>query len=334
MPKLNDKGRMFTDIFGNMIDNKQPADRANLGKCFYEIFKNITLQELVGLITNEFEETINYIDLQHGKMACQKTSLLFNPHRFDIVISPYKTSLIENIKTEKFCDNLARVVIFRKHHKTLVEALLYQSLQIGISSGYAYEFQPIVAKRIYEHFLLNSDSKILDPCAGWGGRMLGASVVCNSYTCFEPSTLTYNGLKELLKFIQRLNPTFNADINNLPFEESNLPKDHFDCALTSPPYYDTEVYSDETTNSCNRYPNFAAWADGFYLPLIQKTMDALKPNASFILNIGDRKYPLSKTMIDAFGKKYEIGRMKNFLINTGGLGKKKGLGEVFYSVKK
>jgi hypothetical protein len=138
----------------------------------------------------------------------------------------------------------------------------------------------------------------------------------------------------LLKFIQKLSPSFNADINCLPFEESNLPKDHFDVALTSPPYYDTEKYSDEDTNSCNRYKSFEQWAEYFYLPLIQRTMDALKPGCSFIINIGDRKYPLSSTMINNFEKKYKIERMNNLLVNSGGLGKKRDLGEVFYAVRK
>ena len=50
--------------------------------------------------------------------------------------------------------------------------------------------------------------------------MIGASVVSNSYTCFEPSTKTYAGLLRLLEFIQSFNSDFCADIHNVPFEDA------------------------------------------------------------------------------------------------------------------
>ena len=226
-------------------------------------------------------------------------------------------------------------MLFRKSEKIKVEQLLYQSLQIGIGGAYAYEFPPNIARKIYKGFHLNTESKILDPCAGWGGRMLGASVVSNSYTCFEPSKETYKGLILLLKFINRMNKSFCSSINNIPFEESELKKDFYDFALTSPPYYNTELYSDEENNSCNRYKTFESWVDGFFCPLIEKTMQAIKPHSTFVLNIGDRKYPLSSALINNFNKKYDIERMTDFLAgNSGGLGKREGKGEAFYSIKK
>jgi tRNA G10 N-methylase Trm11 len=182
-------------------------------------------------------------------------------------------------------------------------------------------------------FHLNKESKILDPCAGWGGRMIGASVVCNNYTCFDPSTKTYNGLIKLYKWLKGFNDNFNADINKLPFEDSKLEKESFDFALTSPPYYNTEKYSDEETNSLNRYKTFDEWTNGFYIPLIKKTMRALKHNCTFVLNIGSRKYPLNQILINNFSSIYEISKLHGKLSASNGLGKK-GEGETFYAIKK
>ena len=81
----------------------------------------------------------------------------------------------------------------------------------------------------------------------------------------------------------------------MPYEDFQT-DEKFDIALTSPPYYDTEKYSEEMTNSLNRYSTFDTWIDGFYRPLILDTINRLKDNASFILNVGDRKYPLSDTL--------------------------------------
>ena len=38
---------------------------------------------------------------------------------------------------------------------------------------------------------------ILDPCAGWGGRMLGAVSYGAHYIAFEPNTTTYNNLQKI-----------------------------------------------------------------------------------------------------------------------------------------
>ena len=64
--------------------------------------------------------------------------------------------------------------------------------------------------------------------------------------------------------------------------------------ITSPPYYDTERYSDELTQSCNRYKSYEEWVEKFFTVLIRKTMAHLKSGAVFALNTCDRKYALSK----------------------------------------
>jgi hypothetical protein len=195
------------------------------------------------------------------------------------------------------------------------------------------EFPPAKVRDYLDEYGIGKNNKVLDPCAGWGGRMLGVSVKCNSYTCFEPSTKTYDGLNKLYAFIQAFNPEFKANINCLPFEESKLKNNSYDFAITSPPYFDTENYSDEKTNSPNRYKTFDKWLDGFYLPLIDKTMKALKPNCYFLLNIGSRKYPLSESLKTNFDKIYQIKQIKGKLNNAKGHGKT-GEGETFYAIKK
>ena len=63
-------------------------------------------------------------------------------------------------------------------------------------------------------------------------------------------------------------------------------------------------------------------------------MRQLKSNSVFILNIGDRKYPLTSVMESEFSNKYEINRINNYLMNNSGLGREDDLGEKFYSIQK
>jgi len=319
------------DLFGNKVITKQPIDRDVLTKQIYSVVKKLSLQDFVLLMTNEFEAVMQYGDLSNGEKSCQKTSLLFNPHRLDTKTKSSKYSIFSAMQNESFVNGLARAVLFKKEK---VKELLYQVIQLGVNGvQYVNEFPPHIARDLCVKNGIQADSKVLDPCAGWGGRMIGISVVSNHYDCFEPETRTFSGLENLLSFIKTMNNSFCAKIHNIPFEEALLEDNSYDFAITSPPYYDTEEYSEENTNSLNRYNTFEKWRDLFYLPLIEKTMKALKPNKIFILNIGSRVYPLNDILIRNFKEKHEIRKMDKSLSGSAGLGKS-GEGETFYAIKK
>lgn len=148
--------------------------------------------------------------------------------------------------------------------------------------------------------------------------MIGAASLTNvSYTAFDPSTKTYKGLCQLGQWLSVLSPSFEYNITCLPFEDSVL-SDTFDIAFTSPPYYNAEHYSDEITNSLNRYDTFDKWVDGFYTTLILKTVDCLSEKGVFILNIGDRKYPLSERLFNICkDNNLYCERIKDYLSGSG-----------------
>lgn len=318
-------------LFTNIVEVNPPINRQVLSKSLYKILSHLTLDEFVSILTNEFIETIEYSSLLNGDKKCQKTSLLFNPHRLNTRSYSSKLSLYESLQSESFCNGLARCILFQKGS---VRDLLYHSLQKGINGvQYINEFPPHHARDLCKKYKLTLNSKVLDPCGGWGGRMLGSSCVVNSYSCFEPSTLTFEGLNKLYDFIKVHRPEFVANISKLPYEDSDLLDNYYDMAITSPPYYNTELYSDEETNSLNRYKTFDDWVNMFFYPLISKTMNALKPTGTFILNIGNRVYPLETLLFDQFKLKYKIEMLGNLLSGLGGLRKKAGA-EAFFAITK
>jgi hypothetical protein len=319
------------NLFGEIISQRKQIDRGYLSSCLFKLLSEISLKDFSKLICNEFDETIQYMNLLNGIPGCQKTSLLFNPHRLDTKCGNSKNSIYASLKIENFVNGLSRAVLFKEEK---VKELLYQVLQLGINGvQYCNEFPPIKAQELCIKYNVPENGNVIDPCAGWGGRMIGVSTVCNSYTCFDPSQKTYFGLLELFNFITHINRDFVAKINNVPFEDAIIQDSFYDFAITSPPYYDTEIYSDEETNSLNRYKNFSSWVDGFYVPMIAKTMDSIKPGKTFILNIGSRKYPLNEILIGNFKNNYKIEKLGNFLSGSQGLGKS-GEGEMFYAITK
>jgi hypothetical protein len=313
---------------------KPPITREQLADVLFGLLSTLTLDELVHIFTNEFKETFEYIHLQKGEDTCQNTSLLFNPHRFDTIAGDSKQSVFGALKNPSYASGLARAVLFDKQYNKNRD-YMFHAFALGVNGvQYVNEFYPYLARDICEEFHLSAEHKVLDPCAGWGGRMLGISTVVNSYTAFEPSTRTVAGLDKLERFIRRVDPDFHAFVNCLPFEDSKLEDNAFDFAFTSPPYYDTEKYSDEPTQSFNRYKSFLEWVTGFYLPLIRKTMAALKPGKFFVLNIGNRKYKLGDILLQNFSTQFAIRAKGSYNIGSAGLGREGSAGEQFYAIQK
>lgn len=147
-------------------------------------------------------------------------------------------------------------------------------------------FRPTVAKALYD--LYGNKGAVYDPCGGWGGRLFGfLASDCQEYVCCEPSEKTYEGLLKLSNLYT--NKGKRVSINCICQEDYEVEGNHFDFVFTSPPYYDCEKYSEESTQSYVRYNTYLAWQNGFLKPLIQKAYIALKPNSVFILNIANTK---------------------------------------------
>jgi DNA polymerase I-like protein with 3'-5' exonuclease and polymerase domains len=322
-----------TDLFGQDVAAGPSIERDTLATGLYHQLKDITLEEFCSYFVNGFEAMVSYANLCAGEKDGQRISLLFNPHRLDTGTKRFPISLYQALKDERFVRGLARVVILNKK-KGATKDLLYASVGMGVQgTSYVQEFPPHVARDLALEYNLSKSSKVLDPCAGWGGRMLGFSAVVDSYTCCEPSTRTAAGLRKLLDFIKAFRSDFSATIHEAPFEDVILPRQHFDFAMTSPPYYDTEHYAPgEVANSFNRYATFEQWCTGFYAPLIHRTMAALKPGACFVINIGSRIYPLNDKLFAIANEHYAVEKQKGRLSASNGLGKE-GEGETFYEVK-
>jgi len=125
---------------------------------------------------------------------------------------------------------------------------------------------------------------VLDPCAGWGGRLLGAVSYGAHYIAFEPNTTTYNNLMKMVNFlgIQNQVTLICDDARNMG--KYNLPK--ADLVLTSPPYFDLEVYAHEDTQSITTTPTYQDWADKFLREIIKLGIEHLNPNGVSCWNVG------------------------------------------------
>lgn len=160
------------------------------------------------------------------------------------------------------------------------------------------DFPALLARDLIDEFCPDA-GRVLDPCHGWGGRMLGFLLShASGYIGYDPSAATHLGVTALFDDLAPLTPRAKtAKLICAPFEDATLSRASFDFALTSPPYFDTEKYAG-ALSSWQRYASFEDWVQGFYAPLIAKTAKALRRDRVFCLQVGSQQYPLKERAIE------------------------------------
>ena len=279
-----------------------------------------TLEEYIANIMDIPTAKYQFNRLCQGYKDGYNISLLFNPHRLDTPTIKSKSVWYAINEDVKYRETFAKLLISTNTLKPYPQH--YKRIDVG-TRGYQYvnEFPPYIARDIYKTYCKDND-KILNQCAGWGGRLIGlASCLFDNIEYWEtdPNTKTYNGLLKLKQFL-RLGD--NIKQFNQPFEDLKLPADYFDFAFTSPPYFDTELYDDGKMTKKKEYDNYNKWLTEFGYPLIDKTITALKPNGKCLLNIGNRTYPILDDLTKYINEHYNyyITYKNDFNLNKQGLG--------------
>lgn len=160
-----------------------------------------------------------------------------------------------------------------------------------LGGGVATNFKPMSAKWVYDKYC-PQDGTVYDFSSGFGGRLLGAasSGKVSKYIGTDPNTETFANQKKLKSIIISALPDFKVGLHNLPSEEAVLPPECIDMAFSSPPYFDLENYCSEPTQSIVKYPEYAAWMEGYMRPTLRNVFNGLKYGGVLALNVADYNY--------------------------------------------
>jgi 16S rRNA G966 N2-methylase RsmD len=194
---------------------------------------------------------------------------------------------IENSKGKSFsnswtAENLEKILKWnRKSHSTPYLSEIKRGIYFccGLTKNTMY--RPQMAKLVCLHY---RPQIVFDPCAGWGGRMLGVVSSGAKYIAFEPNTKTYEGLMKIVKFLNIEDKVTLICDDALKMDEYDLPK--VDMILTSPPYFDVEVYCKENTQSITNISDYGSWVKSFLEPLISSSLNYLNQNGVTCWNVG------------------------------------------------
>lgn len=183
-------------------------------------------------------------------------------------------------KTVTFC---------KKHGEDWTENRIRQNAKVYCASQSVSNFNPICAKLIYDEFA--SGGTVYDMSMGWGGRLLGFyGSTAQRYIGTDPSVRTFLGLQELNTDLARASRV-RKSVAMFPFGSEQFSPDPIigtvDLCFTSPPYYDTEKYSDEPTQSYLAFPNPSCWITGFLGQTMTNCYRLLKADGVLAINIAD-----------------------------------------------
>jgi hypothetical protein len=161
---------------------------------------------------------------------------------------------------------------------------LRQNFKIYGGNQSVSNFRPSVAKWVYNEYA--SGGVVWDMSCGWGGRMIGfLASNAKRYIGTEPSSKTYGGLLKLNEDIN--DGSKEVQIHMLGSEIFRPDRESLDLCFTSPPYFDTEKYSTEETQSYIKYPTKSDWITGFLRKTMENCHYGLKDGKYMLINIAN-----------------------------------------------
>jgi tRNA G10 N-methylase Trm11 len=205
----------------------------------------------------------------------------FMPHSWSIQCGNMKTPL----QVFNNDDDLKRVI-----NKRLVMGShmsdngLRKMLKMYSGVQCVSNFRPTAVAAIYNKYAPNG--LVWDMCAGFGGRLLGAIISGTKYIGTDPATETFNGLWQIKDMFSH-----DKDISLVKMcSENYIPEaNSLDLCFTSPPYYNWEKYSNESTQSYIKHPSKDEWLNNFLGKTFANCYKGLKNDKKMIINIANTK---------------------------------------------
>lgn len=192
--------------------------------------------------------------------------------------------------------------IYNISYKSILRGMVSAGISANISM-----FKPTIAKYMALKYC-PENGEIFDYSAGWGGRMLGTIAANRKYTGVDP--LNIPDLKLMAKFL-------SIDVNLIEACSENICLNKkFDLIWSSPPYFDTEIYSNDLTQAYSQGEEY--FYNVYWKNTLNNCKQMLKENGYFGVNIKNQPKMLEIT-VEIFGEIYEKIEMissKNHLVKN------------------
>lgn len=231
----------------------------------------LSLQKWVALT-----DTGDIVKISAQTRVGQKILDNYMTHFYDV--GNYMGRTLRSLITEDYRHIIEKAVLLNlMNHSTPYKSELRRSIIMAIGGNSTVtKYKASTAKAIVQYY---GAKRVLDPCIGWGGRMLGSLSAGAEYVGCEPDPNTATGLRNILNDPAISHYRDRAHIYEMPCEDvlsteiASLPL--FDMVLTSPPYFNLELYT-AGEQSTVRYPTWNDWVEGWLKPTILGALSCLK----------------------------------------------------------
>jgi hypothetical protein len=219
---------------------------------------------------------------------------------------------IDEFKKKKFIQNMFTYYSTVKNARGLKNEYIVLKEVYNICISAINIFRPLMAVEVYSKY---KPSVVLDPCAGWGGRAVGAAVCENVQHYFgidinQSLQIPYQNMCAFLnarsksKSTTGLIPRISMIIADAVTYDYSQIKPRYDMVFTSPPYYFIEKYSHNSV-----YNNSKDEMDEqFYTPLFSQTYLHLLPGGCMALNVNREIY--ERVCVRLFGPAHQTMNCK------------------------
>lgn len=259
---------------------------------------DVEFENILPTLSSELEDVSFYYSYSDSDLLKDWNALIKWNARVDTMASTQRVGMklcehffpnffdIENKDGNSFkslwkADKLEKVLRWnRKSHSTPYLSELRRGIYFNYKLAKSTMYRPQMAKMVVTNL---GAKRVLDPCAGWGGRMLGVVAAGAEYVAFEPNTETYEGLLKLIKLLGIEDKVRIIKDSALEMDKYDIGE--FDLILTSPPYFDLEVYSHEDTQSIKGCDTYSMWVNNFLKPLIELSISHMKQNGWSCWNV-------------------------------------------------
>lgn len=280
---------------------------SNLGGFpFRRLFAPTAEAQYLTLRSSELVEVVDMPDGNGKKLTpvagawdlCDGLSDLFNEHirvRSRPLAAATPLERWGSLTDESLRDLAGQVAQDPPSNVTNVDLWRYREA-LCLSGPECSQFRPSIAKAFYTlcaGSLDMTNMQVLDPCGGWGDRLLGAlaSGVISTITVVDPNPLLHPGYTAMAL----LEPAVSVKAICAPFEFADVEPELFDVVFTSPPFYDKERYwAPGSAGQAESLPGprdpatwQKHWLEQWYVPFLSKAASCVRPGGIIGLYVCD-----------------------------------------------
>ena len=178
---------------------------------------------------------------------------------------------------------------------------LYKAFQLYSGSGAIVGFKPLVARWICLNY---KPTTILDFCAGWGGRLLGALSTNTNYIGYDTNT---DLIEPYTKLLEECDSSGTAQIYFEDSSKADFSAHTYDMILTSPPYFLSGSSTQERYPHMPSYTSKEQFNKEFFLPVLRKAWAGLSEEGWCILNLPKSMALTAKQILGQWDEMIPLG---------------------------